>query len=744
MRSASDADSAGRSWLNSDLDELRGQVLDLALWSSVGLVAFLHGTLVFSAPFRFERLNAALLLVAIIVIVILLVWLTHRVRALAGLKVASAVLLVGLGLVLVAYLLIDPSEHVLFWFALLVLLAQSLLGARAMLVATALAMAIFALFAGPLGRVAYSEAAAAALFTGVSAVVAWIGSRPLYVALNWSWRSYTDANEKAEQLKDRQGEILHTLRMLQLTKDQLERANRELARAREVAEEARRLKAQFAANVSHELRTPLNHIIGFADVMINAPETYGTPLPEIYREDVEAIHRSAQHLSNLIGDVLDLSQIEAGRMGLVKENVNVAEVVREAVGVTAGILRARHLGLVLELAENIPQLYLDRTRIRQVLINLLSNAARFTARGQVTVSARLEAYDLVLSVRDTGIGISSEGLTKVFDEFRQLDSSTSRRHGGTGLGLAICKRFVELHGGRISVESTPGEGSTFSFSLPLHSGDFAREPWQALRSENPTVVAEPAADRSIGVVTDDPALLHLIKRQLDGFNVVGVRNQQQLMSLAQELSLHAVMATAHSLPEGLRNLERLRGTVAHVPTVSCCFAQNRGGQRRSVFSGYLTKPVLSDGLREQLRQLGKRIKKILIVDDEPDTVRLLTRMLRAMSVGYRIARAGSGEEALALMQQWRPDVVLLDLALPGMSGYDLAEQMRADRTLQRVHVIAVTARDDLSLGVLADGVFLIRGDGLRADELLSGLKENLKKLMASPGSAQERAATPAG
>src|SRR5581483_2122963 len=225
----------------------------------------------------------------------------------------------------------------------------------------------------------------------------------------------------------------------------------------------RRIKAEFAANISHELRTPLNLIIGFSEILMSVPHgAGGRELSPSSRADVDVIYRNAKHLSNLIDDVLDLSQIDVGRMGLTKERADLRGIAAEAVTAIARLYEVRDLTLANEVPSDLPPVYVDRTRIRQVLINLLNNAARLTPSGGTTIRARVEENSVVVVVADTGVGIAPEDIPKVFEEFRQLDGTTRRAHDGSGLGLAICRRFVEMHGVAIWAESRPGTGTSFS------------------------------------------------------------------------------------------------------------------------------------------------------------------------------------------------------------------------------------------------------------------------------------------
>ena len=284
--------------------------------------------------------------------------------------------------------------------------------------------------------------------------------------------------------------------------------NRELKRLSErlkvmehIAEEARQAKTEFVANVSHELRTPLNMIIGFADIIARSPHVYGSRLPPSLLTDIAAIRRNAEHLAVLVNDVLDLSQVEAGRMALSRDWVELGSVITAAFEVVSGLYSSRGLYLRADIEPDLPPAYCDEARVRQVIINLLGNAGRFTERGGVTVTCRYSPAnrrDLVVSVIDTGPGIAAKDQQRIFEPFQQADVSTRRRHGGTGLGLTISKQFIEMHGGALWLESELGAGTTISFTLP---------------TDNPAVLG-PAQGSSVrrALVADDEIGYHLRTR----------------------------------------------------------------------------------------------------------------------------------------------------------------------------------------------------------------------------------------
>ncbi|HEX5415847.1 MAG TPA: HAMP domain-containing sensor histidine kinase, partial [Chloroflexota bacterium] len=383
----------------------------------------------------------------------------------------------------------------------------------------------------------------------------WLGHRPLKQSLEWAMSSHLDARKRAEEAERHRGELGRVVKSLTETHERLEHLTAELDRARLAAENARSLKAKFAAYISHELRTPLNLIIGFSEMMVLAPHTYGDAvLPPAYRGDINAIYQSARHLATLINDVLDLSQIDAHRMALDRDDVPVREVIEEAVSTVEAAYTEKGLCLQVAVDDGLPVLYIDRTRIRQVLLNLLGNALRFTERGGVTISALRDRRDVLVSVADTGRGIPAADLPRLFDDFRQAEQPESEAGEGSGLGLAIARRFVALHGGWIKADSECGRGTRITFALPAShtfvdalpsqtDGDY--ETAQS-RSSNLPIVA---------VDGDDPWLLRTSQRYLDGYRIVSADPAALSDEGVRGDGLSAVILSAPSDGDGW---ERLR------------------------------------------------------------------------------------------------------------------------------------------------------------------------------------------
>jgi len=542
-------------------------------------------------------------------------------------------------------------------------------------------------------------------------------------ALQWAWNMQERADDLLEQTRSHRGELSRALKSMQLAYDLQSRTQQELIFARKQAVEARRVKERFAANVSHELRTPLNLIMGFSELIALLPEVYG-PMdwPPALRHDVQQIHRSSSHLLAMIDDILDLSRFEIVGLILRKEATDLADLVRNTVEITHELFRDHPVSLEVEIEPGLPALEVDRTRIRQVLLNLLNNAHRFTERGCVKVRAERRSGEVIISVSDTGPGISEDKLEFLFDEFYQVDISLRRDHGGSGLGLAICKRFVEAHEGRIWVESRPGAGSTFAFALPipeecvstayLRDEDYRADPFQR------------PAYSAVLVVDPDPAIGALVRRRLSEYEVIQVRDERQLEA---EVSARHPRAVIYNMAPGQTDAGAacaLRG----MPLLECSLPSPAWMARDLAVMACLTKPVRQAELLGQLERL--RATRILIVDDDREFVQLVKRMLAASGQSFRVRHAYNGARGLAVLREERPDVLLLDLMMPEMDGFEMLAAMREDPELASLPVVLLTATTySEDLMSQRAGVLTVKcADGLQPAEVLRCLKAIIDEL----------------
>ncbi len=467
------------------------------------------------------------------------------------------------------------------------------------------------------------------------------------------------------------------------------------ARTRELQEANRRLetasqhKSEFLANMSHELRTPLNAIIGFTRLVMRRSKEV---LAEKQYENLEKILISADHLLKLINDILDLSKIEAGRMEVRPVSVRLGALVDECLRTVEPMVKSERLRLVKAVDAGLPQLTTDEDKLKQILINLLSNAIKFTETGTVTVAAGARAGQIAITVADTGIGIPADALELIFEEFRQVDSSTTRKYGGTGLGLSISRHFARLLGGDVSVTSVVGAGSTFTVTIPL-----------AYRLVRPAArdVAEPGGEERGGrpengkvvlAIDDDPDVIYLLRENLAeaGYRVVGALSGAEGLQKARELRPFAItldIMMPHK--DGWEVLHELKADPAtkDIPIIVVSIVDL--GYRLGAFD-YLLKPFDRDAIATALARISPREGRILVVDDDPHVVDLVRQLLE--DDPYEVMAAADGQEALDAIARRRPDVILLDLLMPNMDGFAVIEHLQQDPEWRLIPVIVLTAK----------------------------------------------------
>jgi signal transduction histidine kinase/DNA-binding response OmpR family regulator len=490
------------------------------------------------------------------------------------------------------------------------------------------------------------------------------------------------------------------LHVLQILADQIAVAI-ENARAYELAQQAveemrraDRLKSQFLANMSHELRTPLNSIIGFSKVILKGIDG---PITELQRQDLTSIYNSGQHLLGLINDILDLSKIEAGKMELQFSEVNLVDLINSVMSTAVGLVKDKPITLYHHVPADLPTVIADATRIRQVLLNFLSNAAKFTEEGSITVEAKVVESpkgtpEVMITVTDTGIGVAEEDRHKLFQPFSQVDDSPTRRTGGTGLGLSICRSFVEMHGGRIGLLwSEVGKGSTFFFTLPVPTPTTAQsgETMSALPDGAPVILA----------IDDDHQVTQLYQRYLEnnGYRIVPLHDPHQAVATAKRLKPFAITLDL-MMPDkdGWQVLFDLKNDpeTRDIPVIICSILEEEEKGFSLGAADYLVKPFLPEDLIHALYRLknGGSEPKILIVDDSAEDVRLLQKILDADG-RFHIQVAYDGQAALEHLAQSSPDVILLDLFMPGMDGFQVLEALRTHPIWSRIPVIIITGGD---------------------------------------------------
>ncbi|HWP75773.1 MAG TPA: response regulator, partial [Methylomirabilota bacterium] len=467
---------------------------------------------------------------------------------------------------------------------------------------------------------------------------------------------------------------------------------------REIGDKSRQLeladrhKSEFLANMSHELRTPLNAIIGYSEMLQEDAADLGA---EQFTEDLGRINAAGKHLLELINAVLDLSKIEAGKMELYLETFEVAGLVRDIAAVIQPLAGKNANRLEVQCPPETGTMRADLTKVRQALFNLLSNACKFTERGTVTLAVAREASDggefIVFRVSDTGIGMTPEQLTRLFEAFSQADAATTRRYGGTGLGLALSRRLCRMMGGDVTVESAAGRGSTFTIRLPV---------LVAQAAESPATAAEPAPLDSVGigtvlVIDDEAAVRDLMQRFLsrEGFHVVTAAGGEEGLRLARELRPDAITLDV-MMPgmDGWAVLSALKADagVADIPVVMLTIVDDKNLGYALGASDYLTKPIDRERLVKVLTQ-HRRDRPVLVVDDDPGLRQLLRRMLEPE--GYTVVEAENGRVALERLDDVRPSVILLDLMMPEMDGFEFVAEFRRHEAWRVIPIVVVTAKD---------------------------------------------------
>jgi PAS domain S-box-containing protein len=477
----------------------------------------------------------------------------------------------------------------------------------------------------------------------------------------------------------------------------------ELALARDMALEASRAKSSFVANMSHELRTPLNAIIGYSELLEEEARDLNH---DEFVPDLQRINGAGKHLLGLINEVLDLSKIEAGKMELFPESFAVESVVNEVCDLVEPLIEQNGNTLKIVCPASTGSMYADMTKVRQVLFNLLSNASKFTQRGNVALEVERTKEDhtdwLTFRVSDSGIGMTPEQMGKLFQRFSQADSATTNKYGGTGLGLALCRNFCEMMGGGVSVTSEFGQGSVFTVRLPAVMPDPSTEhlPLNGISADSPVPDEELAADApTILVIDDDPTARDLLTRALtrEHFRVHTAADAQEGLRLARELRPGAITLDVF-MPgvDGWSTLTALKADAetADIPVIMITVSED--SMRLSVALGateYLTKPVDRQRLVDVLRTILTRSDSptVLVVDDDRAARQMLVRTVERE--GWRAIEAENGRQALDQVALHGPDAILLDLIMPDMDGFAFVVALRANPDWQSIPVVVISALD---------------------------------------------------
>lgn len=560
---------------------------------------------------------------------------------------------------------------------------------------------------------------------GITWGMIWLTIYPLFTTLQWAWKSFQYNEASLKQAQEFQIKLQQSVQDLSAITLELKRQNEINHSLRLIAEEERRAKQEFVANVSHELRTPLNMIVGFSTTILATPDVYGK-LPPKLLADLQVILRNGTHLSELIDDVLDLSQINADRMALSKELADLSGLVQSTAAAVRPLLESKNLYLHIEMPPNLPPVLCDATRIREVLLNLVSNAGRFTEHGGVTIHVENKTTEVVVCVRDTGPGISDDHQKRLFEPFQQVDGSIRRRYGGTGLGLSISKGFIELHHGRMWVESQPGNGAAFYFSLPHDIP--APETTGLQRWFNPYVSYDdvrhvtrfPEMDTRprLALVERGTVLQELLGRHITDTRIVSFKSIEEAIQDMAEVAPQALFVNSSSIERAIEQLKEPNALPDGVPAVICSLQDKDPHADKLHVDDYLTKPVTREALLSSIEAISGPVETILIVDDDQDVRQLYRRMLLSAKVNYRVLRAADGEQALRQLESEKVDLILLDLAMPRMDGFQFLEARQERENLRRIPVILISALDPEGEPVLSSALGIVYGGGFSARRVL--------------------------
>jgi len=494
-----------------------------------------------------------------------------------------------------------------------------------------------------------------------------------------------------KNLEQKNQELLSQTNELKRQSDEMAAQNTEMETQQIQVEEANRLKSEFLSNMSHELRTPLNSVMALSQVLIRQAED---KLSEEELNYLKVIARNGKNLLALINDILDLAKIESGKMDFRAKLFSLSSAVEVIIERLEPVAEDKGIELSLKIADDLPQLESDEKRVHQILQNLIGNAVKFTSAGNVTVTARSDAENVHIEISDTGIGISEKNLPLIFEEFRQVDGTTARQYEGTGLGLSIAYKAVSALGGDLAVESTLGKGSKFSLTLPIR--------WQRIVPGSESFVPKPTAkklssQKTVLVVDDQPEVVTMIADYLSqaGYNTITATYGAQALELAEKYRPFAITLDI-IMPDmdGFEVLQRLKEspTTRSIPTIIISIADDRETGFALGAVGYITKPVNKDTLIAEIKKIGgKSPHTIMVVDDNKFEREEMSKIIN--QEGMRAIVADGGTQCMQIIKKSLPDVLVLDLMMPDMDGFEVLERVRDDLATKDLPVIVVTAKE---------------------------------------------------
>jgi signal transduction histidine kinase/CheY-like chemotaxis protein len=571
--------------------------------------------------------------------------------------------------------------------------------------------------------------------------------RPLHQLGLWLEEYHDRARQLLEEARDRKAELEQALAATAHANRQLALANERTSALRTIAEEAEKAKTAFVARVSHEFRTPLNMIVGMVDLMVERPDIYDiVPTPKM-REDLQVIYENCEHLSHMINDVLDLTRMEAGFLTLLREWTDLRETIADSVTTIRPLLTAKNLSIAVSIPSELSPVYCDPVRIQQVILNLLSNAGRFTEHGGITLEVVQRENDLLITVADTGTGIAPSDLQRIFEPFSQGADEVWRDKGGSGLGLTISRQFVRLHGGQMWAESELGHGTRFSLTLPtvlpvehiVRPGHQIREDWVwhegSFRADQ-AVSSHEAGQRRVLVYDETGELCAMAGRYEREIEFVNARDLPQLTQELGRCPAHAIIVNGMPDEDLWQRVAEVTREAPHTPVIGCAVPRVTGRALSAGATGYLVKPVTRADLQAAIQGLQKPIKRVLVVDDDADALRLFVRMLRACDETLDVVTASNGQDAVDELRYCPPDLMLLDIMMPDMDGWQVLETVRQDSRLAGVPTFIISARDPSDQPLMSPLLLATIGDGWPLGQLLRCSLE-ISAMLLTPATAPD-------
>lgn len=542
------------------------------------------------------------------------------------------------------------------------------------------------------------------------------------------------SEENYRRLQDLLADSRQQQLKLAQTLDNLEDANRQLSLLyeknisfRKAAEEARESKMLFIAKVSHEIRAPLSIILGVTGCIIEDQEIYGEALPLDLIDDIRVIRRSSEHLLSLVNDVLDLTRAEAGQLILKKEWTDLPSEIKKCLEILQPLASKKQLSLVIDLPTTLPSIYCDQTRIRQVILNLLSNAIRYTEQGQVGVQAFADDHWLTVQIWDTGPGINPEDVEKIFEPFYRGSGDSSQETYGSGIGLSVSRQLLDLHKGKIWLENRPGSGSSFFFKLPISLSEiptpsvtsYINENWVWLEKPIHRTSSIPAPRKRILICDPEDSLITQAQRSGINLDLEKAISLPDLFQRIQNVPAHLVLINSSTIPELMEAVQIVSDKIQDTPIIGCSLPSSRERLQRLGARQYIQKPFNAAELLQAVELASSSARKILIVDDNIEMQHLIARILSNQGNTVEFLLASTGQEAWEIILHKKPDLILLDLALPEMSGWALLEKKKnAPTNICQIPVIIVSAHDLEDTPPISKTLVISKGEGILPDSIL--------------------------